>query len=233
MASKNTSKQKNKIKYYCRLCNSFICYVTYKYGSGLCRSCAFFGKRNPAYKTGKYQNNKHCEICNKKISKSAKRCNKCVIRTGRVKKKYYCIDCGKQRSAIQCKRCWKCYVKWSQNPRNNKMFGKKAKHGKRIKYKGTYYRSTWEANFAKFLDLSGIKYRYEPEVFDLGNTTYRPDFYIPEWDLWIEIKGWFKKDAKKKIKLFKLIVNKNLKILMKKDLENFGFYFNNFVRDYC
>jgi len=48
-----------------------------------------------------------------------------------------------------------------------------------------------------------MKWKYEPKTFDLGNTTYTPDFYLTEFDCWIEIKGWFRIDAKRKIKKFK------------------------------
>ena len=30
-----------------------------------------------------------------------------------------CIDCGKRTKDYNKKRCWKCYVKWSQIPQNN------------------------------------------------------------------------------------------------------------------
>lgn len=37
-------------------------------------------------------------------------------------KKYYCVDCKKPIKK-EHKRCWKCYVEWSQIPANNPMFG--------------------------------------------------------------------------------------------------------------
>lgn len=37
------------VKHRCKECNSKIHYTTYKYGSGLCKHCAFLGKRNPNY----------------------------------------------------------------------------------------------------------------------------------------------------------------------------------------
>jgi hypothetical protein len=53
------------------------------------------------------------------------------------------------------------------------------------------------------------------------DTTYTPDFYLQEFDLWIEIKGWLRADAKEKMRNFK---NKypeiNLQIWRKDDLEN-------------
>ena len=57
-------------------------------------------------------------------------------------------------------------------------------------YNGYRFRSRLEARWAVFFDEIGIEYQYEPEGFDLGNGIYYlPDFYIPEADAWIEIKG--------------------------------------------
>ena len=50
---------------------------------------------------------------------------------------------------------------------------------------------------------------FEPQVFKLTvdgkETTYLPDFYLPEFDLWIEIKGWFRPKAKRKYEKFKKV----------------------------
>ena len=57
--------------------------------------------------------------------------------------------------------------------------------------KGHWVRSTWERKFADRLFDSGIEYIYEPTRFELGGgLSYRPDFYVPSLDLWIEIKGY-------------------------------------------
>lgn len=51
-----------------------------------------------------------------------------------------------------------------------------------------------ERQFARLLDFYGVAWRYEPRSFDLewdaqGNVTQRftPDFYLPAYDLYIEI----------------------------------------------
>lgn len=57
-------------------------------------------------------------------------------------------------------------------------------------YNGYKFRSRLEARWAVFFDECGIEYQYEPEGFDLGDGYYYlPDFYLPEQDIWIEIKG--------------------------------------------
>lgn len=53
---------------------------------------------------------------------------------------------------------------------------------------GHRYRSRLEARFAVFLDLMGIDFRYEHEGFDLGGLWYLPDFWIPDSNIYIEIK---------------------------------------------
>ena len=57
-------------------------------------------------------------------------------------------------------------------------------------YNGYRFRSRLEARWAVFFDTLGIEYQYEPEGFDLGNGIwYLPDFWLPDFELWVEIKG--------------------------------------------
>lgn len=57
-------------------------------------------------------------------------------------------------------------------------------------YNGYRFRSRLEARWAVFFDTAGIEYEYEPEGFDCGDGVYYlPDFYLPENDVWVEIKG--------------------------------------------
>jgi hypothetical protein len=87
--------------------------------------------------------------------------------------------------------------------RNNPHFGKPASHGEKIEYKGIYMRSSWEYAFVLWLDKNNIKWEYEPKTFDLGDNTYTPDFYLSEFNLYIEIKGFWRDKAKEKFELFK------------------------------
>jgi hypothetical protein len=56
-------------------------------------------------------------------------------------------------------------------------------------YKHYAFRSRTEARWAVFLDLAYVVYRYEYEGFDLGGGWYLPDFWLPEHQIWLEIKG--------------------------------------------
>lgn len=56
-------------------------------------------------------------------------------------------------------------------------------------YKGYKFRSRLEARWAVFFDAAGIKWEYEPEGFVMSDgTKYLPDFYLPEYDWYVEIK---------------------------------------------
>lgn len=46
-----------------------------------------------------------------------------------------------------------------------------------------------EKLYADMLDKNGIKWLYSPKKFDLPGCYYRPDFYLPDEDLYVEIAG--------------------------------------------
>jgi len=139
----------------------------------------------------------------------------------RTNVKHYCIQCHKNVISLSNffagkRRCLKCKSKGKNNPR----FGKMASHGKGKNYKGIFMRSSWETKYAKYLDKNHIKWQYEPKTFDLGNSTYTPDFYLPKTNKYIEIKGWWRDDAKKKFNKFKkLYLKTRIEVLYQKDLK--------------
>jgi hypothetical protein len=57
-------------------------------------------------------------------------------------------------------------------------------------YGGITYRSRAEARWARFFDLAGIEFMYEPEGYDIRGEWYVPDFYLPKADggMWWEVK---------------------------------------------
>jgi hypothetical protein len=172
--------------YNCKICKNPITYVNNFYGSGYCKYCMnqfranwmrikMTGKSNPSYIDG---------------------------RTIGIRK---CIDCGKILNNDYAIRCmYHAALKRCKRGKDHYWFGKSFKFlAKYYKYKNFWFRSSWEANFAKWCDGSGIKWKYEPKTFDLGNCTYTPDFYLPEFDCWIEIKGRLTIYNKRKMRLFK------------------------------
>lgn len=92
----------------------------------------------------------------------------------------------------------------------------RGKQGKRADLGGKYFRSSWEANFARYLNYlvkNGAlhKWEYEPDTFwfeaiKRGTRSYLPDFKL--WDApesapyYVEVKGWM--DEKSKTKLSRM-----------------------------
>ena len=64
-------------------------------------------------------------------------------------------------------------------------------------YAGCRFRSRLEARWAVFFDALRVKWQYEPERIEVGHRltlepgayTYLPDFWLPEYGLWVEVKG--------------------------------------------
>lgn len=52
-----------------------------------------------------------------------------------------------------------------------------------------FFRSRWEANFARILNFLEIKWEYEQKRFYLSGLSYLPDFYLPDLNLFVEVKG--------------------------------------------
>ena len=88
----------------------------------------------------------------------------------------------------------------------------RAKGGRREDLGGIYFRSRWEANYARYLNFlvaNGTiqSWEFEPKTFlftgvTRGPFSYKPDFLVTENDgrkVWHEVKGWM--DSKSKGKL--------------------------------
>lgn len=65
-----------------------------------------------------------------------------------------------------------------------------------------YFRSNWEANFARICNFEGLDWEYEPETFILeSGKTYTPDFKVG--GIYVEIKGRWIGEAQLKFDEFK------------------------------
>ncbi len=53
-----------------------------------------------------------------------------------------------------------------------------------------YFFSRWEANFARILNLLQVEWVFQPKVFDLKFQKYTPDFYLPRYKMYVEIKNF-------------------------------------------
>lgn len=54
-----------------------------------------------------------------------------------------------------------------------------------------WFRSSWEANIARLLTYIGIRWEFEPQRIKLEGMSYLPDFFLPDQQLYIEVKGYF------------------------------------------
>lgn len=62
------------------------------------------------------------------------------------------------------------------------------------KYAGHRFRSRLEARWAVVFDRLGYKWQYEPEGYETSGwggerIRYLPDFYLPDFGTWVEVKG--------------------------------------------
>ena len=201
--SSHYNLERHKI-YYCKEkgCDNTICYATWKSGSKLCR--------------------KHAGILH---SKKMKLKYKDILHPNYKHGCAHCIDCLKQGIKTEIKfgskRCQKHFNKFNSG-KNNFWYGKipKPYWGK---YKDINMRSNWEIKYAKYLDKNNIKWQYESKRFYFEDCTYLPDFYLPENNEYIEIKGWWRKDDKKRFDLFKKIYPKvRISVLQLKELKSMG-----------
>lgn len=90
-----------------------------------------------------------------------------------------------------------------------------------------WMRSSWEVKFAIYLDENNIRWDYENKAFDLiideKEVSYTPDFYLIDDDKFIEVKGYWREDAKVKFKTFKeTYPDINIKIYDKSKLKEIG-----------
>ncbi|MET4144130.1 hypothetical protein [Arthrobacter sp. UYCo732] len=59
-----------------------------------------------------------------------------------------------------------------------------------VSYSGRIFRSRLEARWAVFLDLLDVNWDYEPSFYQVGEDLfYLPDFYLPDHQIWLEVKG--------------------------------------------
>ena len=57
-------------------------------------------------------------------------------------------------------------------------------------YKGYKFRSRLEARWAVFFDALDVRWEYEKEGYEFDDgTKYLPDFWLPKFELFIEVKG--------------------------------------------
>jgi len=56
--------------------------------------------------------------------------------------------------------------------------------------KTIYFYSRWEANIARLFNYLSIEWVFQPKTFDLKTQNYTPDFYLPKYNIFIEVKNF-------------------------------------------
>jgi hypothetical protein len=120
---------------------------------------------------------------------------------------------GKARLSIQKKN-----VKFGAKARHNMSLGAQrrlrtkrethytsARGGKRPDLANQYFRSCWEANFARILNFQGKRWTYEEHSFQLEpSLSYTPDFFIIDENAFYELKGHMDDKSRKQFELMNL-----------------------------
>jgi hypothetical protein len=99
-----------------------------------------------------------------------------------------------------------------------KYFDFEKKDGKKVKLRGSY-----EVRFAKVLDQAGITWEYaKPIKFKDGNQTRRCmiDFYLPKENLYIDTKGYFAPESRRKYTLIEQQQNIKINIFFLSEIED-------------
>jgi hypothetical protein len=79
-------------------------------------------------------------------------------------------------------------------------------------YGGILYRSDLEARWAQFFDSIEIRHKYEWLRIDLVIDTYTPDFWLPDFRLWVEIKPF--RQYRPHSKCYRLAIEKGFPVLL-------------------
>ena len=66
-------------------------------------------------------------------------------------------------------------------------------------------RASYEFKVIDYLNINKIEYLWQPKVFNTPilsptgkNTVYIPDLFLIDTNMWVEVKGWMRKDAQEK-----------------------------------
>ncbi|MFW9872481.1 MAG: hypothetical protein ACFFG0_05205, partial [Candidatus Thorarchaeota archaeon] len=92
-----------------------------------------------------------------------------------------------------------------------------------------YVRSSWEANIVRIFNYLKFDYKYEYQRFILQKdnkiiSTYLPDFFLPKFNIFIEVKGYMSDEDLNKINLFKELYSMYKLIIINKDIYSQLFY---------
>lgn len=131
-----------------------------------------------------------------------------------------CAHCGTpfqlRRPSDKTQCCSRsCAAKKNRGGRSRFSTGK-AKSGRAADLGDTFFRSSWERNYARYLNWLKARgkvrcWEYEPETFRFpikrGTKSYTPDFKVHLSDgshIWVEVKGFMDDTSRIKLNRFRL-----------------------------
>jgi len=185
-----------KLELFCLICNTkwMAIFNSIQQGRG-CPSC---GKIN--------------EI-NSKIIKYGTASPSKFEKTKQTMLERYGVDCSFKNKKVQDKIKQTNLNKYGvENPQQNKEIALKTAKSSNRSYALYHWKTneevvcvgSYEKNAVDFFNKNQIDFWWQPKIFKIFelNTTYRPDLYLPEGRLWVEVKGYFRQDAQEKWEWF-------------------------------
>lgn len=158
-----------------------------------------------------------------------------IIKVPRVEIK--CANCGKLFTAVRWTKRKFCSNDCAMAVIGGRPTSPKAARGKAGIRKDIsrtiYFYSRWEANITRLFNHLGIKWLYQPKTFDLGSQNYTPDFYLPDYNIYIEVKNFLWKYSKIRDRKFrKLYPDIKLILLLKKDYLELEQTYSHFIKNW-
>jgi len=99
--------------------------------------------------------------------------------------------------------------------------------------KTIYFYSRWEANIARLFNYLDIKWIYQPKTFNLGSQNYTPDFYLPDYGVYIEVKNFLWKYSKIRDRKFRKLYPKiKLVLILKKKYLELEKKYSQFIKNW-
>lgn len=91
-------------------------------------------------------------------------------------------------------------------------------------YGNIRFRSRSEARLAEYFDRVEVKWNYEPCILKWVDQhgcmrSYLPDFYLPDLDIYVEVKGWLPDGTVEKLESVELVNNVVVKLVMTSDIK--------------
>jgi len=93
-----------------------------------------------------------------------------------------------------------------------------------------WYDSSFEREAMKMMFMEKIKFMRDFKV-NLGKSIMFIDFYLPKYNKFVEAKGYFRKDSKRKVIKFEKLYNQRIDIIQAQYTKDFCIKFKNYLNN--